>query len=77
VKVNNCVYVKKGVSKEDRISAGTWVDDLIVTAKLLDMDVFELDLKKYYAITSHRGTKVSYISLYIERDTLRHSVVSQ
>jgi len=77
LKVDGCVWVKEGKEKNCRISAGTHVDDILVTGTDNDIDEFESDLKKYYEIVSDRGDKISYISLYIETDRRGNILVSQ
>jgi len=76
-KVDGCVHVRKGEISIDVVSAATWVDDLIVTSKKKDLDTFEVELRTYYDITSNRGDKLSYISLYIEKDNACNRLVSQ
>jgi hypothetical protein len=70
-RVDSCLYVRKGSKEDSVVCVGTWVDDLIVTGTKKDIDDFEKELKTYYEITSNRGDKISYISLYIE--TMRNT----
>jgi len=77
LKVDSCVWVKDGKSGQCKISAGTHVDDILVTGSDEDIDQFEIDLKKYYEIVSDRGKNISYISLYIETDNVGNRIVSQ
>jgi len=71
------VHVRKGELSDDVVSAATWIDDLIVTSMTKDLDKFELELRTFYDITTNRGDKLSYISLYIEKDRLLNRLVSQ
>jgi len=77
LKVDSCVWVKDGKNGQCKISAGTHVDDILVTGSDEDIDQFEIDLKKYYEIVSDRGKNISYISLYIETDNVGNRIVSQ
>jgi hypothetical protein len=77
VKVDSCLYVRIGKNKVDRVSAGTHVDDILISATDEDIDVFDIDIKRIYKVTSNRKGNLSYISLYIMSDRDRNYLVSQ
>jgi len=54
VKVGSCLYVKNGVDKKDKVSAGIHVEDILISAIIKDLDIFDSDIKKIYVVTSNR-----------------------
>jgi len=54
VKVGSCLYVKNGVDKKDKVSAGIHVEDILLSAIIKDLDIFDSDIKKIYVVTSNR-----------------------
>ena len=77
VKVDSCLYVRNGIDKKDKVSAGTHVDDILVSATINDLNIFDVDIKKIYLVTSNREGNLSYISLYIMSDRDKNYLVSQ
>jgi len=65
------------MNKKDKVSAGTHVDDILVSATINDLDIFDVDIKKIYVVTCNRKGNLSYISLYIMSDKYKNYLVSQ
>jgi len=52
-KVDKCLFVRTGVN-DSRVSATTWVDDVLVAALSSEMDLFEKEFGSIYKITITR-----------------------